>query len=346
MNYTKPPLTFAQQLSLLESRGLKIDDPARAIRHLSNISYYRLSAYMRPFRKVDPVSRQVLENFREGTNWDDIINLYKFDRKLRILVFDAIERIEIALRTQIIYQLSHKYGSFWHNDVRVYSTCRIGGKVVDVYKKIQTHIATVLSKPQSAPDFIKHYLTKYTNPPTPPSWMSVELLYFGDLSFLCKALDAKASKSDIDNLATSFALPRVTFLSWLHTINYVRNICAHHARLWNLRLNIVPEQFQGGFNPDRIWITNPTTAQRAKMYYFLCMLLYFMETINPKSKFRQHFFKLIDDYSFVNLGYMGFPSNWRNEKLWQMNKKSWKIYSSVEKMYYLCSRNFRKFFCN
>ena len=74
MNYTKPALTFVQQVAQLESRGLKINDHARAIRHLSNISYYRLSAYMLPFREVAPASRQVLENFREGTNWDDIIN--------------------------------------------------------------------------------------------------------------------------------------------------------------------------------------------------------------------------------------------------------------------------------
>ena len=107
--YTKPALTIDQQIDLLEKRGLSIPDHAQARRHLSNISYYRLSAYMLPYRVLDS-SGNYLDQFVPGATWDDVYNLYKFDRKLRLLVFDAIERIEIALRTQVIYQLSHKYG--------------------------------------------------------------------------------------------------------------------------------------------------------------------------------------------------------------------------------------------
>ena len=112
--YNKPPKTFDEQIQILENRGLIINDRARAKRHLSNVSYYRMSAYMLPFKKRD-ASGKPLDEFVEGTTWDDVYSLYKFDRKLRLLVFDAIERIEIALRTQVIYQLSHKYGSHWQN---------------------------------------------------------------------------------------------------------------------------------------------------------------------------------------------------------------------------------------
>ena len=101
VRYTKPALTFEEQIALLKSRGLVIDDEQRATRHLSNVSYYRMSAYMLSFKKLD-ANENVLDEFEEGTTWDNVYDLYKFDRKLRLLIFDAIERIEIALRTQVI----------------------------------------------------------------------------------------------------------------------------------------------------------------------------------------------------------------------------------------------------
>lgn len=100
--YSKPALTIEQQISLLEQRGLAFVDKERAMRHLSNVSYYRISAYMLPYRVLN-ADGSLLDQFVPGSTWDDIYNLYKFDRKFRLLVFDAIERIEIALRTQVIY---------------------------------------------------------------------------------------------------------------------------------------------------------------------------------------------------------------------------------------------------
>ena len=111
--YNKPPLTYTEQMELLKSRGMTIPDEKRAERLLANISYYRLSAYMLPYKKSE--DGMILDAFKTGTTWDMIYNLYVFDRKLRLLVFDAIERLEVSIRTQIIYQLSHKYGSHWQD---------------------------------------------------------------------------------------------------------------------------------------------------------------------------------------------------------------------------------------
>lgn len=119
-SFNKPPLTYEKQVALLKSRGLRIDDEQRAERHLANINYYRLSAYMLPYKqKEDGV---VSDNFIAGTTWDNVYDLYVFDRKLRLLVFDAIERLEIAIRSQIIYQLSHKYGSHWQDNPSIFKT--------------------------------------------------------------------------------------------------------------------------------------------------------------------------------------------------------------------------------
>jgi abortive infection bacteriophage resistance protein len=306
--FTKPALTFQGQVDLLKSRGLRIKDEGRAIRHLSNISYYRLSAYMLPFKKRE-ADGTIVDIFREGTAWDDVYGLYKFDRKLRLLIFDAIERIEIALRTKIIYQLCHKYGSHWQDNEELF-------KNTDVFREVRDHIDEQL-KPNKRTEFINHYLATYNHPPTPPSWMSVELLYFGQLSKICRSLK---KRQDLVEIAKAFGVPSDTvFCSWLHSISYVRNICAHHARLWNIKLTVQPNKFKYS-KPDKIWLTDEEieTVQSSKMYYFLCMVLFLLQTVNVNSKFRQHFFDLLREFPVVNVGYMGFPDNWREHPLWRI----------------------------
>ena len=318
--YSKPALTIEQQIALLESRGLSIPDHERAVRHLSNISYYRLSAYMLPYRVLD-ASGNYLDQFVPGATWDDVYNLYNFDRKLRLLVFDAIERIEIALRTQVIYQLSHKYGPHWQDQGAIFQPPYYipkTGRTYDVFQDIQKHINDELNKNKKV-NFIEHYLNTYDTPPTPPSWMSVELLYFSELSKICQNLKLRKDRTD---LANAFGLKDdKVFCSWLHTLNYIRNICAHHSRLWNILLDITPTKY---LNKDKskVWLTDAEvkTAQSSKLYYTLCVILYLLQTVNPKTKFRQHFKDLLAKYPKVNVGYMGFPTGWETHPLWQNPK--------------------------
>lgn len=315
--YSKPALTIDQQINLLERRGLIITNHNRAVRHLSNISYYRLSAYMLPYRVLG-ASGNYLDQFVFGATWDDVYNLYKFDRKLRLLVFDAIERIEIALRTQVIYQLSHKYGPHWQDNRSLFKgphKNKKTGKAYDVFQDVQKHINDQLTANQKA-TFIEHYLNTYNNPPTPPSWMSVELLYFSELSKICQNLNFRKDRTDIANF---FGVKNdAIFCSWLHTLNYIRNICAHHSRLWNILVDITPMKY---FNKDanKIWLSNDEvqTVQSSKLHYTLCIILYLLQTVNPKTKFRQHFKDLLVKYPNVNVGYMGFPVGWENHPIWQ-----------------------------
>ena len=113
--YAKPPLSFAEQLQLLESRGLKIPDQTLALGHLSSISYYRLSAYWYPFLQRDTNGR-VIGVFEPGTDFDQVVRLYEFDRHLRLLVMDAIVRIDVHIRTLVTYHLGHRYRAFVHTD--------------------------------------------------------------------------------------------------------------------------------------------------------------------------------------------------------------------------------------
>ena len=314
--FNKPPLTYEKQVELLLSRGLIVTDRKRAERHLANISYYRLSAYMLPYKKKE--NGIIIDAFKEGTTWDDIYDLYVFDRKLRLLVFDAIERLEVAIRTQIIYQLSHKYGSHWQDNAHIFNpprevTLRDGRTItIDVYREIQSHIKEQLHS-NRAEVFIQHYHNKYGTPENPPSWMSVEIMYFNHLSKICTGLKNRA---DINGIASYFALPPKTFCSWLHTMNYVRNICAHHSRLWNRDLNIVPEKLS--FSKRLVWISNPDTAKRSKNYYFYSRINYMLQVANPTSQFKTKLKELLEEYkNVISLDSMGFPKGWEEEKMWE-----------------------------
>ena len=311
MKFTKPPLSYQQQIALLQSRGLLVPDATHAEHYLKHISYYRLSAYALPFQ-------QVKDTFNKGTTFDDLLNLYVFDRELRLLVFDAIERIEIAFRTQMIYQLSHKYGSHWQHDASIFDTKlnRNGATVFDdIQGVINKHCET--NRPEV---FIAHYLSKYNDPETPPSWMSIELLTIGELSRLYVALKNNNDKNDIANY---FGLHYVLMESWLHAITYARNICAHHSRLWNREFAIQP--FIPRKQPKLPWITfNITPNNSGRCFYFLCVLKYLLQTINPTGHFKQRLVDLIKQHPGVPIQFLGIPTdgkgsliNWAAEPLWK-----------------------------
>src|ERR1700755_1867919 len=116
MNYSKPPLSILQQIALLKQRKLVFKDETRAFHYLSNISYYRLRAYTYPFQDNTKPDHP----FIKPVTFEDILDLYLFDRRLRLLVFDALEKIEIALRTKIIYQYALNYGSHWYENMSLY----------------------------------------------------------------------------------------------------------------------------------------------------------------------------------------------------------------------------------
>jgi len=313
--YTKIPLTIPEQVALLENRGLLISNKSRAERLLANISYYRLSAYMLPFK---PDKHKNNEYFAKGTTWDDVYQLYVFDRKLRLLIFDAIERIEISIRAQLINRLSLKYGSHWYDDSTIFDVKKKRDKkteilkTINVYGDIQQHIKEQFEKSKSEM-FIAHYKNNYDKPLNPPSWMAIEVMYFNQLSMICESLK---NKNDRTGISYFYDLPDVVFCSWLHSINYVRNLCAHHSRLWNRSMSIVPAKL--GFSKKLKWITNPETVQRSKLYYIMCIIEYFLQTVNPTSGFKKRLYDLLGEYSDLDCGYMGFPKGWETERLWEI----------------------------
>lgn len=297
IGYTKKALTFTKQIEQLESRGLLIDDESRATHYLSHINYYRLSAYMYPYLKA-----KKLHLFKDGTKFQDILDLYNFDRELRLLILDAIERIEVSFRTSIIYNMSHQQNPFWVNDDSLFFNNQ---KYQDNLDKLKQELS------RSNEEFLKHFKSKYKEE-IPPSWITFEICSFGLLSQIFSNLKKIQDKKRI---VKEYGLAVKTFESWFHTLAYVRNICAHHSRLWNRQLRIQPKL------PDKKvknWLDNQVGIKNNRMFVVITILLYLLNIINPTSHFKRKLYDLFDEYKNIDLAPMGFPKDWKEEELFKL----------------------------
>ncbi len=297
MRYKKPPISIAAQIQLLEQRGLIIEDFERAKHYLSTISFYRFRAYTYPFQNNTARNHR----FNQGITFEHCLNTYLFDRELRLLVFDAIERIEIALRTQLIHKLAMTHGSHWYEEASLFRQTHLFVKDLNsLYKEID----------RSKETFIEHYRTKYNQPVKPPAWMSLEVATLGVLSRIYENLKKSPETKSIANF---FGLPIVDLLeSWMHGLSYVRNICAHHGRLWNRKLTkaiIIPK------GPQNVWIQNKEISNE-KLYIILCALVYLLNIISPNHSWKNKLKSLLLKYPEVDIVQMGFPIDWEQDSFW------------------------------
>jgi abortive infection bacteriophage resistance protein len=235
-------------------------------------------------------------------SFEDIIDLYIFDRRLRILVFNAIEKIEIALRTKIVYEFSLTNGSHWHEDSQMYRNNHFFNKNINsLYEEVD----------RSSEKFIEHYKNKYATPAYPPAWMSLEVISMGLLSKMYGNLIKGSEKKKV---AKEFGLSNPIMLeSWMHAFAGLRNICAHHSRLWNRRFTIVPKIPR---NTAYKFIDNKNIYDN-KLYAQLCCINYITRIISPQSSFVSELKILLGECKLVSCKEMGFPDDWENEVIWK-----------------------------
>ncbi len=167
--FSKPPISLDQQVELLVQRGLRIDDREHAKHYLRFIGYYRLSGYFRFFARQDDPARERIE---EGTTFEDVLALYIFDRKLRALLMDAFERIEIAVKAVLAHEGSMAKGAFWLCDAANFDL----GKHADIMENMKESVGAREGRRQQL--FVAHFYEKYSDE-MPPSWMIAETLSFG-----------------------------------------------------------------------------------------------------------------------------------------------------------------------
>lgn len=322
MPFNKPYLPIPDQLALLSQRGMVISDQARAADALQRIGYYRLSAYWFPFREPvsNPGDNARLDTFLAGTEMQTIVELYVFDKKLRLLMLDALERIEIALRTDIALLLGQR-GPWAHRDHNQFDQSFITPKRQHGRKKkpkAKSH-ADCLKRlddlqGKANEDFAVHFRQKYPGEHM-PIWMATELWDFGMLSHFLGGMKA----ADLSVLAARYGLPRWQLLpSWVRSLNFVRNVCAHHGRLWNRGLVDHPAQPKPGELPELSILASDQHA-RTRLYAAAAVTRFLLRVINPSTSWAERLKAHVATFptnAHVSFQGSGFPNDWHEQPLW------------------------------
>jgi abortive infection bacteriophage resistance protein len=296
MHFNKQYTTEQEQISLLKARGLVIEDESKAISYLQNIGYYRLSGYMYPFLEIP----KEMHRYKQSTTFRQVMQLYRFDKKLRLLLFNEIEKVEIAIRRTIMNVPAEMTGDIYWLTNHTHFANQL--TFADTRSVIDREYA------KSTEEFIKHFKETY-NEPYPPSWILGELLTLGNVNMVYRNLKADRIRKRISQ---RFGLQPIVLESWITALTLMRNACCHHSRVWNKVSNIIPVAPRRIVHP---WLTLPTNPQRA--YHTICIIKYFLDIISPGNDMHSKLKKLLSQFPMVDITAIGFPEQWETEPLWQ-----------------------------
>ena len=327
MIYDKRALTLEQQADLLLQRGLAADREA-LIGRLRAVNYYRLKGYLHPFRLVDSQGKR-LDAFRPGTTLDTIWRRYNFDRRLRIILLDAIERIEVALRSRLVHHFVLAHGPFghlrqenlpgfarksdragWLPIIRAYLTFK--GRPQSPHGQWLQKLNAERKRALSAKNkFVGYFHENYGDSHSQlPLWMACELMTCDTALSLAYAMDRELFKK----VATDFGFPDDQLLSWTKGIFTLRNACAHHARIWN-RVGGATPCMPGNKNKNPNWYVQPRFAPD-RMGHALTVCHHWLGKVSSTSQWKARLFDFFDEYPKIPLNEMGIPANWRTHPLW------------------------------
>lgn len=290
--YTSPSAIVA----LLKERGLEIDNLQRAEHYIRNIGYYRLSAYMYPLLRI-PKGEHL---FKPKSKFQDALNLYRFDKKLRLLLFNEIEKVEIALRSALANIVAEETDNiFWMTDASMFANTEKFNRTMALIDK---------ELKNSKEEFIVHFKEKYSNP-YPPAWILVEILPLGVVTRIYENLADNALRKKV---AARFSLPVPVFISWITVITLTRNTCCHHARVWNKENPITPMIAK---KPSRPWVSASISPNRT--FFDICIIKWFIDLVSPGNDMKRHLQRLLVDFPMIDTKAMGFPADWLDEPLWK-----------------------------
>jgi len=309
--YDQPHCSNEEHLERLKNRGLETADEDSSIDWLSKIGYYRFKGYALLFREVD-CDGSLKETYQPDSRFEDVIKLYEFDRHLRLLLLDGIERVEIAFRTRLIDEMCSKYGSHWLQLSELFSDKRnskSGLPVFDHFKFISNAYRDARRSKESRS--IQHYYRSYGDPVLPPTWMLSEVFSMGTWSKIYASL---AHKLDKKGVAESFYTSVKEMESWIHVLTNLRNACAHHHRVF-----------------DKHCITNPSSkanlksvisrSNRDRLYSQIATLYYCLRAIEPETQFFDNLSELVKTVQPRVAEVMGFDEEWEG-RLGSIHPKS------------------------
>lgn len=285
MCQTKKPITYTEQMNKLKERGCIVSDEDFCLQKLADINYYRLSAYFLPFRKKD-------KTYWSGTDFNKIICIYEFDRKLRNVLFSALEEVEVTLRARIAYYHSIRYGEVGYLDASNFS------KNHD-HERLEEELKREIKSNKNVP-FVKHHIRNYGG--VFPFWVVVELFSFGMLSRFYYDLPVEDRKSIAKEFKTNYR----NMQSWLRCCTDLRNICAHYGRLYYRIFSAIP------FGMSEYDLR----CQRG-----LWGAIFALKSIYPSEKkwnceIVPSIVALIDTYEeSISLSHLAFPEDWEQKIL-------------------------------
>lgn len=312
-------------MEVLANRGMNFSDVDFAERCFDRIGYYRLSAYWYPFRRNcadphEPEKQHICDHFCNGTSFDDVYNFYLFDKRLRLKLNDPLERIEIAIRAQVV-ELLGSLGPYAHTDPRSYGKWFTKTGPNDGVSELSKFTEGLQrSFARSNEEFAKHFRRTYFG--APPIWIAAGAWDWGNLSFLVSGLSDRNKAALCQNIHPD--LKSATLVSWLAALNEVRNTCAHHSRLWNKALTNSPGfQKQGDFpefshlwNPDRK-IKDLSTK---RLYGALIAIIWLMKRFYPKTRWHLRLAEMIKSTAptdpRISPQAAGFPVGWQDQIIW------------------------------
>lgn len=283
-------------------------DMGAAIDLFSRVSYSRLKYYWR-----DLIDEDADGDFQEDVSFQTIMDRYSFDHKFRVVLFDAIETIEVALRAKIINHMSKAAGNgLWYLDS-------------SLFEDEQRHMDFVLDLKyefeRSTEPFAKNYLAEHDDwdsetkeGDNPDAWLIIEVASFGTLSKMYKNLKSQLPQRSA--IANDFGLYSARdFSNWIEVISLMRNIVAHHSRLWNRSLGKKISDPKGKRFP---WLNGELTElQKKKPYAVTCAIAYLCKAVNYQHGFTTAVRNLCNEYPEIPLSKYGFPVRWKTEPIWK-----------------------------
>jgi len=315
MANTKPYLTYPQQVARLIDRGLQVVDHDAAIAVLRAVGYYNFSGYLYPYRLPGAAGQGRSSLVRPGTRFEQIVDLLTFDLRLRVTLLLGIQQIEIAMRSQVAHVLG-RHDPFGHThpaslDLTAVNRLRTRHGVTDTaFGWFQAEYDRLEQRASTEP-YVAHNLSKY-GPPL-PIWIACEFLDFGAVVNLYQLL----VYADRQAIAADAGLGKErTLRSWLTTLNYVRNICAHNARLWNRRLVQRCTLRDTDLPADLATLTN---SPGDKLYPVIAITAFLTNSLNPTGKWASTMAYLLDNFpsgSARSIREMGAPANWATQPIW------------------------------
>ena len=303
--YKKKPKTYAELANLLLNRGL-VAETEHLITTLKNISYYRLSAYWFPFREDGS------DKLQEGTSLNTILYRYCFDNELRLLLFSVIHSVEIALRNRIMHAHVMTHGSSGYKQKETFPKCSKGEHNTLLSKMYGDYL-------RSNETFAKHFKEKYGLYDDFPLWMACEMQTFGNVLAMYKGTD-KDLKGE---LAEELQVSTKILQSWIYSINYVRNLCAHHNRVWNRRLALSPsiprKRLPSKESNNLEWYEPIVVVQdpeNVRIFVVMTIIKHILNRYTMTTGFEDDLFDLLKKYRDIPLNQMGFPEDWLECPIW------------------------------